>query len=294
MRTSTFVICNAAVLLMSIWLPTAHADGAAEAAFEEGRVALAQADFEVAYRSYVRASELDPGNEGYREEAALLRRVIMVRERLPRLNELEQWSAAARSLHTYYFDRGVYKEALTLDRELLKRVDQADSAVLLAQTLLQLDQNAEAAEVLEPWTGKDGDDHARVLCGLALARQGEHEAAQGLADQVKLTKDCSPALALDLSRLRVQLKETQGALEALRHCLRSTPPSQLERQQTRIRECTDLAALDGSDAFAEALQTPSEVKESSCSSGSSCGKCPNRSKCSGDKATEKKEEGRQP
>jgi thioredoxin-like negative regulator of GroEL len=265
-----------------------HAAEPAAEKFAAGQTALAAGDFEAAYEAFAGAAKLAPDNAEYRQEAILVRRVMMVRARLPRLEDQPEWANVARSLHTYYVDHGVYGEALALDRALHKRLANAESADLLARTLLELDKNTEAAELLERWTEQGTDVHARVLRSIALAREKQIEPAEALADKVDLAAKCDPVLAFDVARMHTLLDNKVTAVDALVQCMKRTPPSKQAHMRSAAKKCADFAPIVDDEAFAFALQTKSEVEESSCSSGSSCGACPSRAQCSGAKPDEKK------
>lgn len=287
MQKTPLMMCAVVALVIGFMSPGATAGERAAAAFEEGRAALAKAEFADAYRAFANAAKLEPDNAEYRAEAALLRRIMLVRKKLDRISDPQQWQAASVSLHTYYYEHGVYSEALTVDRELAKRVKQADTAVLLARTLLKLERFDEAAQVLEPWAELGGDEHARVLHGLALARAGQTKAAQAIAATVAVAADCPPDMALDVARLRVTVDDADGALRALRHCLEVTLPSRMAYQRSAITACDEFTPLARGEALLAVLKTDSAVKESDCSSGTSCGSCPSRATCAG--AGEKEE-----
>lgn len=260
--------------------PSAFAATEAEEAFAAGQSALAQADFAAADASLTRAARLAPDNQDYRQEALLLRRVLAVRERLDRLEGTPQWGAAAESLCAYYVDHQAYEEALKLGRQLHTERNTAASAAALAQTLLLMNRNDDAADVLADWTGDRGTVQTRALRGIALAREKRTDAARALAEQVSLDADTPPAAAFDVARLCALLGNEPGATAALTHCLQRTPPSQLDKVRASAKTATDFGTLRQSESFVAVLQTESQVKESACSGGSSCAGCPSRATCS--------------
>jgi thioredoxin-like negative regulator of GroEL len=276
--------------LTALWAATLATQAAEPATehFAEGQTALAAGDFEAAFKAFASAAKLEPTNTTYRQEAALVRRVMMVRDRLPKLEDKPEWANVARSLHTYYDDHRVYGESLKLDRQLHKRLDNAESATLLGHTLIALNKDTEAAELLEPWTAQDKNVHARVLRSIALAHAKQLEPAEALAAKVDVPAECDPHLAFDAARMHTLLGNKVTAVETLMQCFKRTPPSRLDHMRTAAKKCADFTTIADGDAFAFALKTKSEVEESSCSSGTSCGACPNRSKCSSGESKEKK------
>lgn len=278
LRTST--VCMAVVALL-ISASFARADSGADAAklFTEGRALLAKADFDGALRAYEAALQADPKNEEYRMECSILRRVMKIREKLDDQKEVEKWASTARSLRAYYYDNDIYSEALVLDQQVHARLKTAESAAMLAETQLELGKNAEAAALLEGLSSDKLTPQARVLLGIAWARQDQLDEARHAADELPKTNDAGPGLLFDMARLASLTGEQKKAAELLTCCFEATPPSRLEGFKAYAKQCKDLVALVKTDAFAAVLKTESKVPESKCSGGTSCGKCPLRGGC---------------
>ncbi len=267
------------------------ADADHEAIFARGRVLLQQGDFDGTLQAFTEAARLAPDNEEYRQQAGLVRRVIAIRKRLDETAGQEQWSQMALALHTYYEDNDIHTEALDLGRKIHKRLNNAESAALLARSQLVLKMNEEAAELLSGMDDAQVTPETKALLGIALAREAELDKARALSEEIKLTEDSSVTLAFDVARLRALIGDKKGATGSLAHCFKATTPSRLDAVKAAARECPDFATLAGGEAFATALKTESEVKESSCSSGSACGKCPSRTKCASAGSKDDKKDG---
>lgn len=261
--------------------PLARADAARRAAdaFAEGGALLAKGDFDTALKAYATAAKADSANQAYRQQYSLVRRVIKMRKRIEKEKNPEKWASTAEALRAFYYEHGVYTEALRLDRQSHARMSTSESATLLAQTQLELGMDDEAARLLNSLDKDKITPRGQVLLGIALARQGRLDEARGIAKDFAVSKDAKPAVLWDLARLRALIGDSSDALGLLTRCFESTPPSRLDAAKTGAKESKDFGTLLASADFAKALETKSKVKESGCSGGASCGKCPSRASC---------------
>ncbi len=278
-RTIRAFTLTLAVVLSALAAAPAHADSEAAQAFERGEALLKQSQLEQAREAFERAVALDNAKQEYREAAAILRRVIQIREHLERENNQDRWVRMARSLRSYYLDKGALDEALKVDRELHRRLGTLESAAFLAQTHLELGQDQAARALLEQHEQLATLPEAQLLLGIAHARTGQHDEATRLAGQVELPQTATPDQRVLAARLHALLGDAPRALAMLTAAFEATPPSRLAAAKAAVKACPDFGQLDGEPSFARVLTTDSKVSESSCSSGSSCGACPSRSSC---------------
>jgi len=282
------VIACAAVF--ATWT-AAHAEDRPGQTVDRGNTLLQKGDFEGALEAFTAAAKADPDNDEYRQQAALIRRVMTLREQLDQEEDAERWVRMATALHGFYHQHKVYSEALTLDQRIHTRLNNADSAAMLARTQLALNEDSAAASLLKDLQAEQATPEVKALFGIALARQGKLEAAKAWAESVELPKDPAPQLLFDLACLRAKIGDTKEALPLLQRSFELTPPSRLADAKTAAQECPDLVTLKNGEAFAAVLETESQVKESGCSHGASCGKCPSRAKCAGQSKESKGDEG---
>jgi len=273
-------ILSVAIGAASFLASPAVADDAAQA-FQEGASLLQQARFEEALASYDRAAQLDAARQEYRNAAAILRRVLQLREQLASEQDPATWERIARSLRGYYQAERIHTASLALDRQFHERLNTAETAAMLAETQLELGQADEARAVLAGRQDLDTQPAARMLLGIALARIGESEAAQAIARGVPLPSDAGPDDRIRAARLQALAGDRAQAFALLSAAFESTPPSRLEDAKTRVKACPDFAALAGQGDFTKALATTSKISESGCSTGASCGACPSRTTCGG-------------
>ena len=76
--------------------------------------------------------------------------------------------------------------------------------------------------------------------------------------------------------------DPKASLAALTRSFELTPSGQLDALKVEATECKDFRAFASDAGFTEVLKTQSKVKESKCSMGPACGKCPRRAKCAGE------------
>lgn len=280
-RIVTVILLVGCVALAAGPARAGSAEDAAKA-FAAGQTSLAKADFDGALKAFKSAAKKDGKNQEYAQEYTMLRQVVRMRKDCAKERNAEQWLNTAGALRTFYYDHHLYSEALPLDQERHRRQGSAESAIVLAETQLVLGMHSEAVEMLAGLPKEQASPRARVLHGLALARLGQIDEAQKLAaESPQVADDAGPRYFYDLARLGALAGDSTGAFEALTRAFELTPPSQLEAFRIEAKECKDLAAVASSADFAKVLETPSKVKESDCSTGAGCGKCPMRSKCSG-------------
>jgi tetratricopeptide (TPR) repeat protein len=261
---------------------TAFAGPSEEAAqaFADGKALLAKADFEGALKAFEKAAKTDVNNPDYKEHYAILRQIVKLRERSAEETDEQRWVEMAQALRAFYHEHGIHGEALPLDREIYRRQPGSHTVAQLAETQLALGMNSETVELLSDLPKEQRTERTKVLLGLAYARQGRTEEAASIADQVSVKACAGPDTFFELACLHARVGENDGALTALTRSFELTPPSSLENRKADAKSCEDLAALAQTPEFAAALKTESKVKESGCSGGASCGKCPKRGGCS--------------
>ena len=268
-------------LAVLVGTETLGAQEEAAATFAEGRTLLAQADFDGALAAFAAAAKADPQNQDYRSQYALVRRVMNVRKAIEREKDDARWAVTAQALRSFYYDNGIYSEALSLDRQRHVRIGGIESATLLAETQLELDMNAETAALLGGFEPDDLPLRSRAFLGIALARMERLDEAEAIARTCAAPEAINPGLCFDLARLHCLLGDRAAAAAMLTRCFQSTLPSRLDDMKACARNHADLGALASSAEFVAVFSTPSKISESSCSGGAGCGSCPSRGACSG-------------
>lgn len=251
--------------------------------FEEGWEHLQQGRFDEALHALGQAAKLDPANQAYVTEAALLRRVMKLRDDLTKETDPGRWMARARALRAYYYDKGLPAEALVLDRQIHEKTDSAASALWLAESLLENGRNAEAGALLEGISRPERATAGDLMLALAQLRQGQELDAQVRETITQVPADAPADEKLLLARLQARMGRDGQALAALRGVFETTPGSMHASLRRHVTGCGDFGELAAQADFERVLKTESKIPESSCSSGASCGACPSRTSCSSGK-----------
>jgi len=267
-----------AVLCMTGGAAFAQTADAGTAAFTQAKTYLAQSQFERALESYAAAAQAAPENAAYRQEYALLRQVVALRQSLVSETDTARWSTGASALRVFYYDRGLYDAALPLDQERCRRDNAPEPAALLAETQLQLDRNADAVATLTAVPADKLSPKGRDLLALAYARTGSRDRARDLLAQAAGAPESAEHCLL-AARAQALLGGREAAHKLLAQSFQLTPPSALPRAKELVKNCADFRSLLSDAQFASVFETVSTVQESSCSRAKSCGGCPSASKC---------------
>jgi tetratricopeptide (TPR) repeat protein len=275
--------CGAVIAALLLTISPAWADARgdeAAALFDRGLSVLEEGEIAKAADLFLQASKAEPESKSYREHASLLRRVQQIRGVLAREKDAARWEQAAQSLRAFYYDFGVYGEALALDRQRHEKQGSLERALDLAESQLEMGLAAQVEVLLGKYADEKRNTRLDLLLGIAQARQGRKEEAAKCAERARIAKEEANArLLLERACLDSLLGEPTRAAVYLVRSFELTPPSRLDKSKAYAKARADLAALWDSPAAEMAWKTESKVKESSCSSGSSCGKCPKRSAC---------------
>lgn len=283
----TFLVCT----ILAMPALAGDANKAAQA-FEEGKQLVAKASFDDAIRAFATAAKADPDNKAYRDEYALLRRIIKMRQTLAKERNEEKWETTAYALRSFYYENNLYEEALAVDKMFHERQNTPDTAARLAETLLELGRNSEAVDVLSAVDADHATLATRALLGIAYAREGRHGEAREIARSCEAPEGTGPGELMFLARLYTLEGDNADAMAALTRCFEGVPPSRLDAFKQRAKAHPDLTVLTRHVGFPNVLATASKIQESGCSGGASCATCPHRGKTcpsSTDKPAEKDE-----
>lgn len=268
-------LVTAAVIAISA---IAHAETAAES-FVKGEKLLVKGEFGTALQSYAAAARADQSNQEYVQHYAMVRRIVDLRGRLDAEKKPQQWEYTARALRSFYVNERIYPELLKLDQAIHAKLNSAESAAMLAETQLAMDQNAAAVQTLSALEPSKKTAMAQLLLGIALGRSRKADQAKGIAENVTLPKDAGPTVTYTAARLYAATGDSAKATALLKACFEGTLPSQLDGFKSHAKTCAEFAAIASTPEFAAVMKTESKVPESKCSGGSSCAGCPMRGKC---------------
>jgi hypothetical protein len=261
--------------------------GEAAARFAEGEKLLEKGDLDGALAAYMAAAKADPENKAYIQQAMVLKRVKALRGYVEANDPSPKWEKMVLSLHAFYLTHNMAGDALALDRMAFKKQDSALNASLLSEALLELKKNEEAYMLLTDLDKEKLDEQNKLYLGITLARLERVDEARRIRDGLEINRSAKPGILFDAARLNTLVGDHARALDQLKLMFEKTPPSQLDKNKKFVMTCADFTTLKRVEGYGAAMSTLSKVAESSCSSGSSCGSCPNRSSCSSGAAAEK-------
>ncbi len=256
----------------------ARAETAAES-FAKGKQLLAKGEFATALQSFAAAARADQSNQEYSQQYAMLRRIVDLRTRLNAETKPQQWEYMVRALRAFYVNERIYTELLKLDQVIHAKLNSAESAALLAETQLALNQNAEAVKTLSAVDPSKATEMTQLLLGIAMVRDGKADQAKQIAAKFSLPKDAGPNVIYTAARLHASTGDSAKTLQLLTACFETTLPSQLDGFKSHAKSCPEFIALASTAEFAKVLKTESKMPESKCSGGSSCAGCPMRGNC---------------
>ena len=274
MRTRSFLTLIAVSVLCCTAAQAENEAAARE--FAAGQALLVKADLPGALTAFKSAVKADPENNEYFQNYSLLQRVLKLRTALGEEQDADTWQQMARALYGFYWQYKLYGEALPLARGLHEKAGTGESAGVLANTLLALEKNEEAAALLAALDSSKTTPHTLALQGLALARLGKLDDAKAAAAKLEIPKDCGADLCYDAARLYALLGDSEKAIRLLTCAFESTPADQLDTAKADAKTSKDLGKLSSTPEFAKALESKSKL--AGCGSKAACGKCPLKDK----------------
>ncbi len=251
--------------------------------FAKGADLLRRGDLNGALDAYALACQLDEEKVEYKQKYMSLKKVLSLRESLAAEQDPEQWSKAATALRNFYASNRLYADMLALARQIHERKQTAGSATVLADALLNMEEDAEAVELLASQPQADLTPQAQVLLGIGLGRQKKLDEANAMLERIVLPEPAMPRLLCDVARLEVLCGKVDEGMAHLTKALESTSPRGITMFREFVAGLPEFKALPESASFETVLATESKVTESSCSGGADCGSCPSKSGCSSGK-----------
>lgn len=280
MFRKTCCLTLATLFLLSMSVAVASADEASDS-FVKGNELLKQGEFKSALQAFAVAAKADRQNSDYMSRFTQTRQVIILQGRIEKEADPAKWLGIATVLHAFYLKNDIFPAALALDTQVHEKEKSATSGLMLAETQLAMEKNADAVQTLAGLSpeAKKSDWAIDALYAIALARDGKADEAKKAAQSITIPEDIKSGRAFLAAGVKAIEGDNEATLALLSKAFETTPPSRLDALKAEAKTCPELVSLASSDAFATALKTESKVPESSCSGGSSCATCPSRGKC---------------
>lgn len=271
-----FLLSLVVVCLTASYLP------AAENPYQAAQDQIRQGDLKTALATMKQAVDAAPKNKQYAQEFLLLRQMIATDQQLARETNIARWRAFAQRLRTYLEQKQANPLLLELDRKIYAKTPTADSAAMLAESLIATGNAKEASQLLAGLPEASQNAMTKIVLALAMQHDGKTEEAKQVAAvySTPQTRELLPTpTLLRLARLEAAVGDADAAKTSLKRLFEQTPPSGQATLRDRCKASVEFAGLAQDAGFEAVLNTASKVAESACSGGSSCGTCPMRSQC---------------
>ena len=219
-----------AVLLtvLSLGVASAWAGSEADTAFLQGQKLLAGGDLRAALKQYVAAVKLDRDNQAVPAAVHAGAPSGCAAGRVGERDRSAEWEQSAVALRSFFSTQGLHAQALPLDRAMLERSKTADNAMQLAETLLALEQNEEAAEVLTSSDRQQATTCQPGAAGRRLGTTGQAGRSQGDCQQLQARSPGRSGTLYMMARMHAAVGNVDQALAALARCYEAVPPSRLD------------------------------------------------------------------
>lgn len=255
LKVSWISFISVALTVLPAWAETSvefYSHG--QKLLREGKIVAAASEFD-------KAASDEPKNEEYAAKAKQLKKVLALQEVLAKEKEDGPWTRVARALHAFYRSEKLNDEALKLDRQIHARLNSALSAGILADTLLALGKNNEAAELIEKLPENQHSLDTDSVRAIALARAGKQKEAIAATDAIKLPEEVCAGKSYLLARVNGAVGRNEEAAKYLKKSFESTPSNKLANFQNAAKSNPDFAKLLADDQYASLWNTTSKPSE---------------------------------
>jgi len=286
MKKCFIAIC---VLFIAVQVTLAETPAAAPneqiAKFEANieKLIVTDHNLSAALKEYVDAAKANPQEVYYRQQYAVLQRVIKMQTLLTTEMNLEKWKSYAKAVRGYFYSKGFYSEALPLDLKAANKFDTADYAANVVETMLLTGKTADAAKFLAGKKPADSSVRYQTLALTVQALDGKAKEAVDALQAVKIDPKMDSKSYLDAARIYNAAGDNAKTLSNLQLLLENTLPSEIAAERIMIAKTADFAALQTADDFKKVVATASKIQQSSCTGGSNCATCKSRDKCASQK-----------
>lgn len=230
-------------------------------------------DYASALQEYATAAKANPQNLYYREQYAVLQRVIKMKKLLAEETNAEKWKSCAKAVRAYYYSKGYYAEALELDLAAENKFNTAECLNNVLETMLLTGKDKEAAKLADDNKPADKTVRYQTLIPVVLAHTGKADNALATVKTVQASPKTDPLSYFDFARVYWAAGDKEKAMANLKILLEHTAASETPAVQEMIKRSAEFAPLQDSKELKDVLATQSKVAQSGCSSGSNCNTC---------------------
>ncbi len=240
-------------------------------------------EYSSALQEYASAAKANPQVPYYRDQYAILQRVIKLKKLLAEETNAEKWKSYAVAVRAYYYGKGYYSESLEIDMAAAARFDTVDFAANVLETLLLTGKNEEAAKFAASKNFTEKPVRYKTLEAVILARTGKTEDALNAIKAIPLEPKANAMSYFDLARVYSAAGDKEKALSNLKVLMEHTVPSEQPIIQSMIQRSAEYVPLQNTEELKAVLAAQSKIIQSGCTGGSSCGSCSMKDKCASSK-----------
>ena len=230
--------------------------------------AIKRGEFELASQLFVKEIEANPAEARLKQLYTELKTQMRREKLLADEQDCEMIVRIGREMRKFYYRFGLFDKAEAIDRKIYAAEPSLQNGVALGVTLLNRDNDREAAEVFGKLDLGGAKPAQRLCAALAFARVGEQEKAK------KLLAECDPG-QLDENGLQLYARcagrcgDAVTAAALAKKLLENSPDKKHPSLKKHLFAARDFEPVAKSDAFRAALETASKVEDD-------CDDCPNR------------------
>jgi tetratricopeptide (TPR) repeat protein len=249
---------------------------------------LEQGDYNKALKLFATAAREQTDQPYYKEQYAILRRVIKMKRAMQAEQmqkelseaELKKWNSYYSAVRAYYYDQGLYSESIELDKTASEKLGTDQSIINYLETLAVLDKVQQAEQFISTSSESVKDKTEFVILeSLFKQRAGNAVNIQELDIKASKAAKDAPRAFVYLACI-YQLQDNQNkALQSIVKALENTPPTQITMTRKLITNMKEFNEILKTDKYQRAMETESKIYQSGCTGGSSCNSCSLRETC---------------
>ncbi len=251
-----------------------------------------KSDFDAALKLYASAARQYKDQPYYKDQYAILRRVIKMKRAMEAESmqgdlskaQLKRWTSYYNAVRGYYYDHGFYIESAKIDKTAVIKIKNDQAKLNYIETLTVLDEVNEVKELIsEPNESIKGRPDFIALQSLIQQRMDEVVDIAHIEKMLIAKPQENPRAFVYLGCIYQLQKNQKKAYQSIVKALENTPPTQISMTRRLIENMKEFKDIRKTDKYLAVIKTGSKVYQSGCTGGSSCNSCSLKDKCPSNK-----------
>ena len=250
-----------------------------------------QGDYDAALKVYALAARNNTSQTYYKDQYAILRRVIKMKRAMESFNgqdtlsdsDMTKWGSYYKAVRGYYYDHGFYGESINLDKMASEKLKTEESTINYFESLVVLNNTQKAQELIANSSAANVNPELAVLKALMQVRTKDDLDNNIEEIENKLSPKDAPRSFVYLACIYQLKGNTDKACKSIITALENTIPTQISMTRKLIESMGEFKTLTQNDKYLAAIETESKVYQSGCTGGSSCNSCSLKDTCSSNK-----------